>query len=118
MTIQEDSSSLTCVCTKTEQTHGSTRPLEWALTGTVVQTERKLQVALFSTKLFTEESDFFFSSQMKAPINVWFTAFQPSGVLKAEKTFFPHVEAGMMSKCQLLHFLLRLEFFKEQVTKQ
>ena len=49
--------------------------------------KEKLQVALFSTKLFTEESHFFvffcffilIFSQMKAPDNMWFVAFQPSG---------------------------------------
>ena len=59
--------------------------------------KEKLQVALFSTKLFTEESFFFCSrffffflfSQMKAPDNLWFMASQPSGeFLKVEKTVF------------------------------
>lgn len=38
--------------------------------------KEKLQVALFSTKLFTEETFFFFNifSQMKAPENLWFMA--------------------------------------------
>lgn len=51
----------------------------------MVEQEEKLQVALFSTKLFTEEIDFLFHvlsslifSQMKAPVNMWFMAFQPS----------------------------------------
>lgn len=59
----------------------------WAVgtgTGFVVQTEQ-LQVALFSTQLFTEEKilflfKLFIFPQMKAPDNMWFMAFQPSGV--------------------------------------
>lgn len=54
--------------------------------------KEKLQVALFSTKLFTEESYFFksfffFFSQMKAPDNMWFMAFQPSGDFKSRENF-------------------------------
>lgn len=60
----------------------------WLEPGTgMVEQEEKLQVALFSTKLFTEEIDFLFNvlcsfifSQMKAPDNMWFMAFQPSEV--------------------------------------
>lgn len=90
--------------------------------------KEKLQVALFSTKLFTEESFFFFKvffffSQMKAPDNLWFVAFQPSGVFKSRENGFIYffllsidtcslLYRSWNDKCQLLHFLkLPYSFF-------
>lgn len=85
--------------------------------------KEKLQVALFSTKLFTEESEFlmfFFSSisQMKAPDNLWFMALKPSGVLKSRENFFffsintcflpYYIEAGMINVSYCIFFLTPL----------
>lgn len=54
--------------------------------------KEKLQVALFSTKLFTEETFFFLFlnifSQMKAPENLWFMASQPSREFLKVKCLF------------------------------
>lgn len=129
--------------TKENKTHESTGPLEWALG--LWYRQRKTTSSLVQYQTLHRRERFFFVfffrfflfSQMKAPDNLWFVAFQPSGeFLKVEKTnfviffffsinscFLPYyIEAGMIinvSYCIFFHFYsLIVSFFDQQVTKE
>lgn len=122
-----------CVCggrVYKNKSHESTGPLEWALG--LWYRQRKTTSSLVQYQTLHRREQFFqvfLFSQMKAPDNLWFMAFQPSGeFLKVEKTIFIFLNSYMFfsllyrswndNKCQLLHFFNPLYFFRPTSNKR
>lgn len=113
-----------------KKNHESTGPLEWALglwyrqrktTRSLVQYQTLHRREWFFLFYWFFLKVFFLFSQMKAPDNLWFMAFQPSGVFKSREncfiSFFFLLSIDTCSllyrswndnKCQLLHFFFKI----------